>query len=162
METYGNTLVHGAAHRTGGELTSYLFQHWLAVLVIVIIVLAVIFPPEMLMSNVKAGGREFELFSGEWYTKRDGAVSAVEFIPAEDKIMLLIEGSDPVEVEKPRIFSLFYPRVNAKLRFRAMMPSGKLRTVNATFGDEEMCFDVVNEEKTTYYRDKRVADALPD
>jgi hypothetical protein len=62
-------------------------------------------------------------------------------------------------VEKPQLFSLFYPQISAKMRFKAVMPNGKLRAITLKITDEELHFTAENDEKRVYYRDKREAEA---
>lgn len=156
MEQWGNAVATGAAQRTGGEIASGLLGHWFMIAVVVIIVLIVLYPPEMFMSTLT--DRSAAHVEGTWYGVENGAVREVEFTTSP--LQMRVGDSEPALIEKPLIASWFYPRLTEKIHFKAMY-KGKLRHFAVNVGDEQLTI-AMGEKKNTYWRDRREAEALVD
>lgn len=179
-------LVHGAAGSIAGTLTKsvtgYLADHWVAVVIVIVLVLCLLYPPTALHSRVDA--RTFEPFTGDWYGNIDGIVKKLTLAYDRDPAssngdtasykvpQISRDGAPPVELEHATVFAPLYPQFCAQLYCKTML-DGKLRRVEI-FADKSRLYLYVYSgsrdtstgtckyTRTDYWRDRREAEAVTD
>lgn len=137
-------------------------HNFLAILIVAVILLVYFHMPSFTKQKTRPDSAEFNVISGEWYTKRNGGISTLTFAPSGDALTIQFDDKDPVDAEKMQHYAFWDPFYDGRFTFSAVMPNGKLRDAVAKVRNNEMTLHVVRENTITYFKDRRRAEALDD